>query len=102
MEFAAAIFWQSRGPILQLLLIYAALCTIPLGLGTVLLFAPRRGGNFLNEAFAIFPAVKQHDLFKKLWYRALGVGLISVSVFYIHQIYFSIAVPLVHFFRSST
>ena len=32
-----------------------------------------------NDAFAIFPAVEQRDLLKKICYRALGVGLISVS-----------------------
>ena len=55
MELAAVL--QARGAFLQLLLIYLIICTVPLGLGTYLLVAPRRGGNFLNDAFAIFPQV---------------------------------------------
>ena len=89
-----AIVWQSRGPILQLLVIYIILCTVPLGLGTYLLFAPRRAGNFLNEAFAIFPSVEPEETLKKLFYRLLGVGFMAVSVFYGYQIYVSLVRPI--------
>ena len=90
-----------RGAILQLLVIYTIICTVPLGVGVYLLFAPRRGGNFLNDAFAIFPAVEQRDLLKKICYRALGVGLISVSGYYIHQVIVNIGLPVAHFLHNS-
>jgi len=85
---------------LQLILIYVVLCTVPLGLGIYLLLAPRRGDNFLNRAFAIFPPVQPEDRSKKLFYQALGFGLVLVSRFYILQIYTNIASPLIHFLRS--
>ena len=90
---------QARGTFAQLILIYLIICTVPLGLGTYLLFVPRRAGNFLNDAFAIFPQVKQEDRLKKLFYRIGGLGLIAASVFYIHQIYWNIVAPISHFFR---
>jgi hypothetical protein len=77
---------QTRGVFLQLILIYLIVCVVPLILGTYLLLAPRRGGNFLNDAFAIFPHVEPEDRLKKLFYRALGLGLIAASSFYVHQI----------------
>jgi hypothetical protein len=70
-------------------------------LGVVLLVAPRRGGNFLNDAFAIFPAVEQRDRLKKLCYRGLGAGFMTISIFYMHQIYLNIGLPVAHFFRNS-
>ena len=94
-----AIFVQARGAFAQLIRIYLIICTVPLGLGTYLLFAPRRAGNFLNDAFAIFPHVEQKETLKKVFYRAGGLGLIAVSVFYIHQIYWNIVSPISHFFR---
>jgi len=100
-NYAAVLFLQSRGAFIQLFLIYVIICTVPLGLGLFLLFAPRRGGNFLNDAFAIFPAVEERDLLKRICYRALGLGFISVSTFYIHQIYVNIGLPVAHFLRSS-
>jgi len=60
-----ATVFQARGAFLQLLLIYAIICTVPLGLGTYLLIAPRRAGNFLNDAFAIFPHVEPQEHLKK-------------------------------------
>jgi hypothetical protein len=101
MELGVIVFWQSRGAFIQLSLIYLVLCTVPLGLGALLLVAPRRGGNFLNEAFAIFPAVEQGDRMRKLCYRGLGAGFMMVSIFYIHQIYLNIGLPVAHFFRNS-
>jgi hypothetical protein len=98
MELAAV--FQARGAFLQLLLIYAIICTVPLGLGTYLLIAPRRAGNFLNDAFAIFPHVEPKDRLKQLLYRVLGAGLVLVSAFYIHQIYWNIAAPIAYFLRS--
>lgn len=98
MELAAVL--QARGAFLQLLLIYMIICTVPLGLGTYLLVAPRRGGNFLNDAFAIFPQVGHDANLKKLFYRLLGMGLILASAFYIHQIWLDIAFPVIHFLRS--
>jgi hypothetical protein len=94
-----ALVLQARGAFLQLLLIYLIICTVPLGLGAYLLIAPRRGGNFLNDSFAIFPHVEPEDRLKKLFYRALGVGLVLASAFYIHQIYLNIATPVAHFLR---
>lgn len=90
-----------RGAILQLLVIYTIVCTVPLGVGVYLLFAPRRGGNFLNDAFAILPVVEQRDLLKKIGYRALGVGLISVSGYYIHQVLVNIGLSVAHFLHNS-
>jgi hypothetical protein len=98
MEFATVL--QARGAFLQLLLIYLIICTVPLGLGTYLLVAPRRGGNFLNDAFAIFPQVGPDAYLKKLLYRLLGAGLILASTYYVHQIYVDIGSPIVHFLRS--
>jgi hypothetical protein len=92
--------FQARGAFLQLFLVYAIICTVPLGLGTYLLIAPRRAGNFLNDAFAIFPHVEPKEHLKKVFYRALGAGLVLVSAFYIHQIYWNIAAPIAHFLRS--
>lgn len=97
---ALAVVLQARGAFLQLLLIYLIICTVPLGLGTYLLVAPRRGGNFLNDAFAIFPGVGPEAYLKKLFYRLLGAGLILASAYYIHQIYIDIASPVVHFLQS--
>lgn len=94
-----AFFLQARGAFAQLILIYLIICTVPLGLGVYLVLAPRRAGNFLNDAFAIFPHVEQKDGLKKLSYRAGGLGLIAVSVFYIHQIYWNILAPISHYFR---
>lgn len=91
---------QARGAFFQLLLIYLIICTVPLGLGTYLLVAPRRGGNFLNDAFAIFPQVGPDAHLKKLFYRLLGIGLVLASAFYIHQIWLDIASPVLHFLRS--
>jgi hypothetical protein len=90
---------QARGAFAQLILIYLIICTVPPGLGTWLLVAPRRGGTFLNDAFAVFPLVGPKDGLKKLLYRAGGLGLIAVSVFYIHRIYGNIVSPISHFFR---
>ena len=98
MEIVAA--FQARGAFLQLLLIYAIICAVPLSLGMYLLIAPLRAGNFLNDAFAIFPRVEPQDWLKKLFYRVLGTGLALVSAFYIHQIYWNIAEPITHFLRS--
>ena len=95
-----AVFLQARGAFLQLLLIYLIICTVPLGLGTYLLIAPRRGGNFLNDGFAVFPHVEPEDRWKKLFYRALGVGLVLASTFYIHQISMNIGAPIVHFLKT--
>ena len=95
-----SVFLQSRGPILQLILIYIVICFVPLGLGAVLILSPRRGGNFLNDAFALFPHVEAKDYGKKLLYRALGLILMAFSVFYMRQIYWNIAVPVVRFFRA--
>jgi hypothetical protein len=64
------------------------------------LIAPRRAGNFLNDAFAVFPRVKPEDRLKKLFCRALGTGLMLVSTFYIHQIYLNIGLPVAHFIKS--
>jgi hypothetical protein len=94
-----AMVLQSRGPFLQLLVIYLILCSVPLGLGMSLLFAPRRAGNFLNDAFAIFPHVEPEETFKKLFYRGLGMGFIAVSVFYGHQIYVGLVRPIAHYLR---
>src|SRR6266566_8186536 len=94
-----AFFVQARGAFAQLILIYLIICSVPLGLGTYLLVAPRRAGNFLNDAFAIFPHVEQKNRLKKLCYRLGGIGLIAVSVFYIHQIYWNIVSPIAHYFR---
>jgi hypothetical protein len=88
-----AIVLQRRRPILSLLLIYLILCTVPLGLGLYLLFSPRRAGNFLNGAFAIFPFVEAKGTLRKLLYRALGIGFIWVSVFYCHEIFGNLARP---------
>jgi hypothetical protein len=101
MEPGVILLWQSRGAFIQLFLLYLLLCTVPLGLGVILLVAPGRGGNFLNDAFAIFPAVEHRDRLKKLWYRGLGVGFMAVSIFYIHQIYLNIGMPVAHFMRNS-
>jgi hypothetical protein len=76
-----------RGAVGQLLLIYVILTTVPLGLGSWLLVAPTRAGNFLNDAFAIFPQVGPGDGAKRLFYRVLGVGLMLSSAFYIVQVY---------------
>ena len=94
-----AVFLQARGTVLQLLVIYVIVSTVPLGVGVYLLLAPRRGGNFLNDAFAIFPAVEPTARIKKLFYRALGIFLIGVSTFYIHQIYSNIVSPVEHYFQ---
>jgi hypothetical protein len=56
-------------------------------------------GNFLNDAFAIFPHVEPEDTFKKLLYHMLGVGFIAAQVFYCHQIYVSLVKPIVHNLR---
>lgn len=98
MELAAV--FQARGAFLQLLLIYVIICTVPLGLGACLLIAPVRTGNFLNDAFAIFPCVDPGDVWKKLFYRILGMFLVAASAFYIHQIYSNIAAPVAHFLWS--
>lgn len=95
-----ALFIQARGIFGQLFAIYLMLGTVPLGLGTYLLIAPRRAGNFLNDAFALFPHVEPTDTLKKIFYRALGLGFFATSAFYIHQIGLNIVVPLLHFFRS--
>ena len=96
-----AIVFQSRGAFIQLSLIYLILCTVPLGLGTYLLFAPRRAGNFLSDAYAIFPHVKPEDTFKKLFYRMLGVGFITASIFYSHQIYGQLVRPILHYLMNN-
>lgn len=90
---------QARGAFVQLLLIYLIISAVPLGLGTFLVFAPRRGGNFLNDAFAVFPQVEPENRLKKFLYRILGLALIFVSLFYIHQIFFNIVSPVVRFVR---
>ena len=95
-----AVFLQARGPFLRLLQIYLISCTVPLGLGAYLLIAPRRAGNFLNDAFAVFPHVEPEDRWKKLLYRGLGGCLVLVSTFYIRQIYVNSALPMAHFIRS--
>jgi len=88
---------QARGAFLQLFLIYLVLCTVPLALGASLLFAPHRAGNFLNDAFAIFPPVSPDDTLKKIFYRSLGAGLIAVSIFYGHQVFANLVRPIIHF-----
>jgi hypothetical protein len=76
-----------RGPIGAYLLIYVAMVTVPLALGSTLLISPARAGNFLNEFFAIFPEVKRGDWLKRILYRVFGVGLIAMSVLYSVLIY---------------
>jgi hypothetical protein len=66
---------------LQLVLIYFIVCLVPLSVGTYLLLAPRRGGNFLNDAFAIGSQLEPGDRLKNLFYRVLGIGLIAASSF---------------------
>jgi hypothetical protein len=63
-----------RGAALQFILIYVVLCTVPLGLGIYLLFAPRRGGNFLNGSFAIFPQVQPVKLAREGKIPAVRLG----------------------------
>jgi hypothetical protein len=94
---AAAIIFQARGAFLQLFFIYLVVCTVPLGLGVCLLFAPRRAGNFLNDAFAIFPHVEPEDAFKKLFYRVLGIGSVATSAFYIHQVFGNLVRPIARY-----
>ncbi len=91
---AHLIIFQSRGLLLQLFLIYLILCTVPLGLGAVLVFAPVRGGNFLSDAFALFPEVLPGDTLKKVFYRLLGLALMGISFFYARQIFTNIARPI--------
>ena len=74
-------------------MIYLIVCIVPMFLGTLLLVAPRRGGNFLNDAFAIFPHVDPGDRAKSLFYRVLGLGLIAIASFYLRQVYLNIALP---------
>jgi hypothetical protein len=100
-ELMLALFVQARGAFAQLIVIYMVLCTVPLGLGVCLLFAPRRAGNFLSDAFAIFPHVEPKSWLKKMFYRVIGLGFIGVSAFYTHQIYWNLVSPISHFFRSS-
>ena len=88
------ILFQARGAFLQLILIYVVICTVPLGLGLYLIFVPRRAGNFLNDAFALFPHVEPHHRLKKILYQILGVALVFVSLYYIHQIYIGLAGPI--------
>jgi hypothetical protein len=90
---------QARGAFLQLILIYVVICTVPLGLGLYLIVSPRRGGNALNDAFAIFPHVEPQQWLKKFLYQGLGVGLVSVSLYYIRQIYIGLALPIAHFLK---
>jgi hypothetical protein len=96
----SAVVLQARGAFLQLFLIYLIICTIPLALGIYLIVAPRRAGNFLSDAFALFPHVEPEDRLKKLLYQVLGAGLVLASIFYIHQIYWNIVAPIVNFLRS--
>ena len=93
----AVIIFQSRGLFLQLFLIYLILCTVPLGLGAVLVFAPVRGGNFLSDAFALFPEVLPGDTLKKVFYRLLGLALMGISFFYARQVFTNIARPIWHY-----
>ena len=79
-----------RGAIGAWMLIYVILIAVPFGLGCYLVIAPTRAGNFLNEAFAVYPQVRQRDWAKRLFYQVLAVGLMIVSVFYFLQIYHAI------------
>jgi hypothetical protein len=67
--------------------IYLLLCTVPLGVGTSLLISPRRVGNFLNDAFVIFPPVEAHETAKKWLYRVLGVGFVTVSALAVRHLH---------------
>lgn len=98
---AVLLFFQARGLILQFLLIYVILCVVPLSLGTMLMLAPRRTGNFLSGAYAIFPEVHRGDLLKMIGYRALGLVCIAISIYYIHSIYLTLGLPVAHFIRWS-
>jgi hypothetical protein len=94
-----SIVLQARGAFLQLILIYVVICTVPLVVGLYLILSPRRAGNALNDAFAIFPHVEPQQRLKKLLYQGLGVALVLVSLFYIRQIYIGLALPIAHFLK---
>jgi hypothetical protein len=71
-----------------------ALCVVPLGLGVCLLVTPDRAGNFLNEAFAIFPTAVGQGGGTRWFYRALGVGCLALSCYLFRQIWGSLVLPV--------
>jgi hypothetical protein len=72
----------------------AILCFVPLGLGGYLFVAPSRAGNFLNEAFAVFPAVEDDEGRKRWFYRVLGVGCVLISGYCFRQIWAGLVLPV--------
>jgi hypothetical protein len=58
-----------------------------------------RAGNFLNEAFAIFPPVEDQDRWKHGFYRVLGVGCLTVSVYFFRHILYSLILPVMRGLR---
>src|SRR5262249_34884934 len=77
------------------IVIYLLICTVPLTLGIKLLVAPGRTGNFLHDAFIVFPAVEPSEAGKRRFYRALGLILVGVSLGVLYSAYVRV-LPLVH------
>jgi hypothetical protein len=84
-----------RPTVLLPIFIYTALCTVPLIAGLNLILSPRRAGNFLHDAFFIFPPVDPHEVAKSRFYRLLGVALIIAWVGAVYSIYSHIISPLI-------
>lgn len=60
-------------------LVYFVMLAAWLGVGLVIVIAPRRFGNLLHENFGLFPEVGPQDWGKKLVLRLAGIGLLAFA-----------------------
>jgi hypothetical protein len=84
-----------RPTFLLAVFIYTVLCTVPLVAGLNLLISPQRAGNFLHDAFVIFPSIDAHESAKRQLYRLMGLALILAWVGAVYSIYSHIISPFI-------
>ena len=62
-----------------IVLVYFVMLAAWVTVGLLIVIAPRRFGNLLNESFGLFPEVGAQDWGKKLLLRLAGLGLLAFA-----------------------
>jgi hypothetical protein len=85
-----------RPTVLLPIFVYTGLCTVPLFAGLNLIVSPQQAGNFLHDAFIVFPSVEPQEGAKRRFYRLLGLALLVIWAGAVYSIYSHIISPLIH------
>jgi hypothetical protein len=67
--------------------LYLAMVVAWTAAGALLLIAPARSGNLLHDQTYLFPEVHAGDWGKKLFLRAVGLGLIAFAVRFLLRLF---------------